>query len=104
MELLQGSRAKAQSGIDDRLRDLLQLHFHPERGSLYWLQRQEQLGWSVRDRVRSCDDLWRLRPTPLEDLRRYPVRAFIPKALHRQWPRGNGGHQRRALRHRLSRR
>lgn len=72
---------------NDRLRDLLQLHFHPEWGSAYWLQRQGQLNWNVLDRVRTMDDLWQLGPMPLEDLRRFSVRAFIPRALHAQWPR-----------------
>ncbi|HEV3262664.1 MAG TPA: hypothetical protein VG013_37840 [Gemmataceae bacterium] len=72
---------------EGRLRELLELHFHPEWGASYWLQRQEQLGRSVRDRVRTHDDLWLLGPTPLEDLRRFPLRAFIPRALHGQGPR-----------------
>jgi hypothetical protein len=63
---------------------LLELHFHPEHGSRYWLRRQEALGWDVADRVRQRDDLWLLGPTPLEDLRRYPLRDFIPAALQRQ--------------------
>src|SRR5579872_4280739 len=72
---------------DDRLRDLLALHFHPELGSAYWLRRQEALGWDVRDRVRTADDLWLLGPTPPDDLRRHPLRDFVPQALHGQWPR-----------------
>jgi hypothetical protein len=71
---------------DARLRDLLRLHFHPELGSAYWLARQERLGWDVRDRVRTADDLWLLGPTPADDLRR-PLREFIPRALHGQGPR-----------------
>jgi hypothetical protein len=72
---------------DERLRDLLALHFHPEHGSYYWLARQERLGWDVRDRLRTLDDLWLLGPTLTADLRRFPLRAFIPRALHGQWPR-----------------
>ena len=71
----------------ERLRELLALHFHPQGGSAYWLARQERLGWDVRDRVRTLDDLWLLGPTPPEDLRRFPVRAFVPRVLHDQWPR-----------------
>jgi hypothetical protein len=67
-----------------RLRDILALHFHPDLGSRYWLRRQEQLGWSVRDRVRTPDDLWLLGPMPMADLRRFPLRDFIPRALHAQ--------------------
>jgi hypothetical protein len=67
-----------------RLRDLLALHLHPEHGSRYWLRRQEQLGWQVCDRVRTLDGLWLLGPTPLPDLRRLPLRDFIPRRFHRQ--------------------
>jgi hypothetical protein len=69
---------------DDRLCDLLALHFHPHHGSLYWLRRQEALGFDVRDRVRTYDDLWLLGPTAAGDLRRHPLRDFIPRALHGQ--------------------
>jgi hypothetical protein len=62
----------------------LGLHFHPEHGSAYWLERQARLELDVRDRVRTEHDLWLLGPTPLEDLRRFPVRAFVPRALHGQ--------------------
>ncbi len=77
----------SRADADARLRELLALHFHPERGSAYWLARQERLGWDVRDRVRTRDDLWLLGPTPADDLRRHPLRAFIPRALHGQLPR-----------------
>jgi hypothetical protein len=73
----------AQRG-DQRLRDLLALHCHPDLGSTYWLGRQERLGWSVCARVRTLADLWLLGPTPVDDLRRHPVDAFIPRALHAQ--------------------
>jgi hypothetical protein len=69
---------------DERLREVIGLHFHPHYGSVYWLGRQDALGWDVRDRVRTADDLWLLGPTPLDDLRRFPLRAFVPRAFHRQ--------------------
>jgi len=78
---------ESTAGANDRLRVLLECHFHPQWGSSYWLQRQEQLGWDVRDRVRTLDDLWLLGPMPLDDLRRFSVRAFIPQSLHGQLPR-----------------
>jgi hypothetical protein len=77
----------ASAGRDGRLYELLALHFHPERGSRYWLRRQEALGWDVRDRVRTFADLRLLGLTPAEDLRRFPVREFIPRGLHGQLPR-----------------
>jgi hypothetical protein len=87
MTRLQQSRSQHAAHANDRLRDLLELHFHPKWGSSYWLERQAQLGWKVCDRVRMLDDLWLLGPTSLADLRRFPVRAFIPQALHDQMPR-----------------
>jgi hypothetical protein len=69
---------------DERLRRVLALHFHPRYGSLYWLRRQEKLVWDVCDRIRTLDELWLLGTTPLDDLRRFPVRDFIPQGLHGQ--------------------
>jgi hypothetical protein len=93
-------RAFANDG-DARLRELLALHFHPEHGSAYWLERQDRMHCDVRDRVRNAGDLWSLGPTPLDDLRQFPVRAFIPRAFHRQLHRfitgetaGTGGEPR----------
>jgi hypothetical protein len=87
MALLDPKILKTRTAESDRLRDLLRLHLHPQWGSPYWLHRQEQLGWDIQDRVRTLDDLWLLGPMPLADLRRFPVRAFVPRAWHRQWPR-----------------
>jgi hypothetical protein len=87
---LSATAGVARSEIADdieRLRDLLALHLQPTLGSAYWLAREERLGWSIRDRVRAFEDLWLLGPTPPEDLRRYPLKAFVPRALHGQWPR-----------------
>jgi thienamycin biosynthesis protein ThnN len=67
---------------DQRLRELLALHLHAAHGSRYWLARQQRLGLDIRDRVRCAEDLWLLGPTPLEDLRRFAVRDFIPQAFH----------------------
>jgi len=87
--LSQGKKPRyyAAGNGNERLRELLALYFHPEHGSEYWLRRQELLGWDVRDRVRTLEDLWLLGPTPLADLRRFPLRSFIPRAFRRQWPR-----------------
>ncbi len=67
---------------EKRLLDLLELHLHPRHGSRYWLRRQEELGWDVCDRVRGFDDVWLLGQTPTDDLRRYPLRDFIPRTFH----------------------
>src|SRR6516225_10229413 len=82
VEQAAGVPARSASDADDRLRSLLALHFHPRLGSAYWLARQEALGWNVRDRVRTLDDLWLLGPTPVGALRSHAVRDFIPRADH----------------------
>jgi thienamycin biosynthesis protein ThnN len=87
MALLHDAPLRNAPATDDRLRDLLELHFHPEWGSSYWLRRQERLGWNVRDRVRTLDDLLLLGSMPLADLRSFPVRDFIPRGLHGQLQR-----------------
>jgi hypothetical protein len=75
-------RPVGSAARDARLRDVLALHFHPRHGSAYWLRREAQLVWSVRDRVRTTADLALLGPTPTEDLRRFSVRDFIPAGYH----------------------
>ena len=80
------ARRLAALDRDERLGELLALHFHPQHGSEYWLRRQERLGWNVCDRVRRCDDLWLLGPTPIDDLRSSSLRSFVPRAFHRLAP------------------
>jgi thienamycin biosynthesis protein ThnN len=84
MTLTIDTRTQKATSADNRLRDLLDLHFHPHWGSTYWLERQEKLGWQIRDRIRTVDDLWLLGPTPLADLRRFPLHSFIPRAFHKE--------------------
>jgi hypothetical protein len=76
-----------QTERDDRLCELLSLHFHPDYGSRYWLMREEELGWDICDRVRTLEDLWLLGPMPLAHLREFSLRDFIPRGLHRQMSR-----------------
>jgi thienamycin biosynthesis protein ThnN len=76
-------RPRRETKSDDRLRAVLELHFHPDRGSRYWLGRQARLGWDVLDRVRTAEDLWLLGPMQIADLRRFPVRDFVPQTFHR---------------------
>jgi phenylacetate-coenzyme A ligase PaaK-like adenylate-forming protein len=75
------------SCLNARLEELLELHFHPQWGSAYWLDRQEKLGWNVCDQVRTIDDLWRLGPMPVEELRQNRLRTLVPKWWHRHWQR-----------------
>lgn len=62
---------------------VLALHFDPEQGSAYWLERQHQLGFDVRREIRGRRDFHRLGPMEVSALRTRPVTDFIPRALHR---------------------
>lgn len=66
---------------DRWLRHVLAIHFHPETGTPYWLERQRQLGLDVQRRVRSRRDLPLLGPMPVEDLTRRPLEEMVPRGL-----------------------
>jgi thienamycin biosynthesis protein ThnN len=62
---------------------VLALHFDPELGSPYWLERQQQLGFDVRREIHSREDFHRLGPMDVGVLRTRPVTDFVPRSLHR---------------------
>lgn len=65
------------------INNILALHFHPEQGSPFWLERQQQLNFSVREEIRSRQDFHRLGPMDIGALRTRPITDFIPRSLHR---------------------
>ena len=69
---------------DRHIATVLALHFDPDQGSPYWLQRQQQLGFDVRREIRGCADFHRLGPMDVSALRTRPLTDFIPRALHRE--------------------
>jgi hypothetical protein len=85
MSIIRERSHREGTADDDRVREILGLHFHPEYGSRYWLRRQQELDWNVRKRIHCEEDLWLLGSTPLDDLRRFPVRDFIPQVFHGQF-------------------
>jgi hypothetical protein len=65
-----------------RIEKILALHFHPEQGSPFWLERQQHLGLNVMAEIRSRHDFHRLGIMDVEALRTRPITDFIPRALH----------------------
>jgi len=57
------------------------LHFDTQRGSPYWLDVKNRLGFDPRDRVTSMDEFHLLGPMDVDALRTRPLTDFIPKAL-----------------------
>lgn len=62
---------------------VLALHFDPEWGSPYWLERQHQLGFDVCREIGCREDFHRLGPMDVHALRTRPVTDFVPRSLHR---------------------
>jgi thienamycin biosynthesis protein ThnN len=73
------------AAIDDRLTRVLGIHFDPEGGSPYWLEREATLGFDVCVEIRSVSDLPKLGPMDEMALATRPIEDFIPRSLvHRR--------------------
>jgi phenylacetate-coenzyme A ligase PaaK-like adenylate-forming protein len=66
----------------ERLRRVVDIHFDPERGSPYWLERQAMLGVDVRRACRDLESLEILGTMTPGDLTGRPLRDFVPRAFH----------------------
>jgi hypothetical protein len=64
------------------IKKILALHFHPQKGTPFWLERQQHLGLDVREAIHSHHDFHRLGVMDVAALRSRPITDFIPKALH----------------------
>ncbi|MCB9849419.1 MAG: hypothetical protein H6817_01790 [Phycisphaerales bacterium] len=64
--------------LDAHVRRIVAIHFDPDGGAPYWLERAEALGWDPRERVRSLADLSRLGPMDENALRERPVHHLVP--------------------------
>jgi hypothetical protein len=73
------------AAVDDRLAQVLGIHFDPEGGSPYWLEREAALGFDVCVEIRSVSDLPKLGPMDEMALATRPIEDFIPRSLlHRR--------------------
>jgi hypothetical protein len=66
---------------DEWLPIVISIHFDPYHGSQYWLDKEEELGINAIEEIKTLGDLKILGPMCEEDLRRYPIEHFIPKAF-----------------------
>jgi hypothetical protein len=65
--------------VEERLAAALDLHFDPDWGSPYWLERAKTLPFDPRQDIHTVADLRRFGPFPAEDLARRPVENFLPR-------------------------
>ncbi len=67
--------------IEVRLRDVLAIHFDPENGSPYWLDRASELGFDPRVEVKCVADLARLGTMDPTDIATRGLEEFLPRPL-----------------------
>lgn len=80
--------------MTERLRRVVAVHFDPEGGSAFWLDRAAALGVDALRDVRCIEDLARLGEMGLADLRERPLWDYVPRRFHRRLDRvvvGQGG-------------
>ncbi len=68
--------------LRQRLQRIIKLHFDPDQGSPYWLDKQNRLGIDVRSRIQALSDLSLLGLMDEEAMTRRPVEDFIPQCMH----------------------
>jgi thienamycin biosynthesis protein ThnN len=71
--------------VDNRLARILGIHFDPQGGAPYWLEREAELGIDAHAQIRSVSDLPHLGSMDETALAIRPIEDFIPKSLlHRR--------------------
>ncbi len=68
--------------FSEHLRHILALHFDPEWGAPYWIERAASLGFDPMRDIRFEEDLWRFPAVPREALVRRKVTDFVPRRFH----------------------
>ncbi len=67
--------------MSERLGRILARHLDPRTGSRYWLERERELGFSLRTRIASIGDLDQLGAFDVDALRNRPIGDFMPRDL-----------------------
>lgn len=66
---------------DEWLRSVIAVHFNPESGSKYWLDKEKTLGINAGKDINTIEDLKILGSMDEDALRRFPIEHFIPKSV-----------------------
>ncbi len=73
--------------VELRLRRVIALHFDPQCGTPFWLDRAADLGIDPLSRVRTLGDLECFGDMSPDDLRRRPLEDYIPRRWHHRMDR-----------------
>ena len=93
MSILQPNHLDANPGlslydrINARLGHVIGIHFDPDLGTPYWLDRASALGCDPRKEIRSVDDLAILGQMNQDELAERPLLDYIPRRFHDQMHR-----------------
>jgi phenylacetate-coenzyme A ligase PaaK-like adenylate-forming protein len=78
---MQAQIDEAKGLLDDHVRRMVEHHFSPETGTPYWLYWAKQAGWSPVQTITGFDDLAKLGPFDLAELRDAEHHSWVPKTL-----------------------
>jgi len=67
--------------VETRLRDVLAIHFDPQRGAPYWLNRVKEFGFDPRAEIKCVADLSRFPLIDPKDLATCKLDDFLPRPL-----------------------
>jgi phenylacetate-coenzyme A ligase PaaK-like adenylate-forming protein len=74
-------RIAAAADLDEWVRHVVDVHFHPVHGTPFWIERAKELGIDARSAIRRYDDLALLGFFPIDVLRTRNVLDFLPAAV-----------------------
>ncbi|MFH1019146.1 MAG: hypothetical protein V1782_00835 [Pseudomonadota bacterium] len=66
--------------------EIIAIHFDPQAGSAYWLERERQLGLEATKELTCGEAFHLLGPMDTEALRTRPLLDFIPRRFHGELP------------------
>jgi hypothetical protein len=68
--------------LDERVRQIIALHFDPQRGASYWIERARTLPFDPVTAIQTVADLRLFGPFPAIELASRPVEDFVPRVFH----------------------
>lgn len=72
------------SSINDRLAEVINIHFDRHGGTPFWIEKADALGIRPQSEIRTIKDLRLFGPMEVEALRRRPIEDFVPKRYWQQ--------------------
>ncbi|MFQ5424658.1 MAG: hypothetical protein ACE5F9_11840 [Phycisphaerae bacterium] len=66
--------------VHQRLREICAIHFDPDGGAPYWIDRARELGFDPRDEINTVDDLYKLGVMDPASLAACPLEDFLPRS------------------------